>query len=141
MIDVTEAIRTYMLLQAGIVAQVGTNVFGYQVPPNKVASMPTKCVCIMADSGPQIPLVPVLQWRVIFRCYGAEPGFVEAWEVARAVFDLFRRGGDEIIPVTGGNVYFYRSDCENAGYIVREPEVDWPRVDIAFSFVFSENVI
>ena len=139
MIDIAEVIRTYLLSKAAITAQVGTNVFGWQVPPNFVASMPAKCICIKADGGPQIPLVPVLGWRVTFRCYGGEPGYLEAWEVARAIYDTLRRGGDEMVTVADGDVYFYRSDCESPGFAIREPQVDWPRVDIVFSMVFSED--
>lgn len=140
MIDVGEVIRTILLADAGVAAQAGTRVYAYQVPPSAVPNMPQKCVVIRPFGRPVNPLVPALEWKVTFTCFGAEPGFVQAWEVARSVYDALRIGGNELVAVTGGDAYYYRSDCENTGFAVREEQVNWPRVDIIFGFTFWENV-
>lgn len=130
MIDPVAVIRTHLLSFMG--AQVGTRVFGLQLPTQEVAAMPRKCVVLVVDGMPAVSLVPRLDIRATFHCYGASN--VEAYEVARALHDGLKRGGSAMI----GATFFYAADVMDSGSFVLEPETKWPRFVCLYSFVFSE---
>lgn len=140
MINPPETVRSILLANVGITGQVGANVWCGLVPPNMVQTMPFKSIAVFVDGLPQSPLVPVLQFRAVLWCMGAEPGFNESWDVARAVHDGLKRGGTEIQAVTGGNVYFYMSDCLCPGREVTDPVTHWPRVVAEYLFTLYETI-
>jgi len=134
MTDPIQILRTFMLAQAGITAQVVTRIWGEVTPPNEVSAMPRKAIrLVVSMEGPESPLIPALVGRATIICYGASQ--LEAWEVAGAVYDALRRGGMTAVP---GVANLYRLDCEQAGSFMYEPQSDWPRVTQMWSFVMEE---
>lgn len=139
MIDPIETIRTILLSDTAIANLVGDDIWDGYVPPSLTPYMPKKSILILCDSAPMSPLIPVIFIRAIFWCFGEEPGFSAAWQVARAIYDCLIRGGNRIVHTTDGDVYYYTSDCITVGREVTEPTTGWPRVVCEYLFQFYEE--
>lgn len=139
MVDPVEILRTILLADPGVVAQVADRVAESLVPPTEVAYMPRKCIRIMVDSVAPCSM-PVLNMRISFHCFGGEPGFKQAWEVAGAVYDCLKRSGVNMVTITGGDAFYYMANCTCVGRPVTEPVTAWPRVDSEWMFTFGEEV-
>lgn len=136
MIDAVSTVRAIVLSHVGVTGLIAQRMWGEYMPAPEVALMPRKSVRLLVDAGPSTPGLPYVNCMARFHCYGATA--IEAWEVARAIYDALVRQGEETIAVGGANVLFYMSNDESWGSYVPEPETDWPRVVASYSFALSE---
>jgi hypothetical protein len=141
MINPCECVRAILLANVPLVALVGDRIWCDQIPPDDVKNMPMRSLRIYCHGIEYSALVPSLAYEVRIMAFGNFPGYKEAWDVQRAVYDCLKRGGGEMIAVTGGNVYYYESDCLNPGDPINEPVVNWPRVDTEWLFFFNEDIV
>lgn len=139
MIDAVASIRAIALSHAGVTALIAQRVWGEYIPAPEVALMPRKSIRLLVDTGPSAPGLPYVNCMARFHCYGAT--VIEAWEVARALYDALVRQGEETIVVGGANVLYFMSNDEAWGAYVPEPETDWPRVIASYSFSLSEATV
>ena len=51
MVDIIKAVRALLLVDTAVAAQVGTRVFGLELPKSEAASMPRKCVVLSMAGG------------------------------------------------------------------------------------------
>jgi hypothetical protein len=137
MIDPVATVVTWMLANAQIIAQVGTFVWGEDVPGEWAETMPFKSIRVVMQNAPQERSVPTVSYMLQVNCFGAT--IIEAWEVARVVHDQMKRRGNETPILVGTkNVYWYYGECQNPGQYVMEPATNWPRVMSAWQTIFYE---
>ena len=120
--DITAALVTFLKADAGVLALVGTRVFGVELPGAEASEMPRKTVVLSPSGGVSLAAgsyIPHDTQRVDAFSYGET--LIEADKVRRAVFDAFRvrRRG-----VTGNTLIHW---IESAGGWVSQRDLKWPR--------------
>ena len=150
MIDAGIYLRAYLVADAGIIAQVGTDArsavriyvggLGSGVPQVDAGLMPRKCAVILASGGSPVgrrmPLLRPLFW---IRCYGAS--ILEAMEVFAAIFEALQRQQNQKVTVSGSNSYLYWSELNIEAQVLPEPTTEWPCCGSPFSCVFYEDAV
>ena len=125
--DITAALVTFLKADAGVLALVGTRVFGVELPGAEASEMPRKTVVLSPSGGVSLAAgsyIPHDTQRVDAFSYGET--LIEADKVRRAVFDAFRvrRRG-----VTGNTLIHW---IESAGGWVSQRDLKWPRAFQSF---------
>lgn len=123
--DALEAVRGFLLSQQDIIAQVGVNVYGVELPRELNESMPIRVVVLRPSGGPgDSGTLPLGESRYDVRCYGETP--YDANLVHRLVswsLKYMRR-------TVQGETFVHSATMESGPIALREPDGDWP-------FVFS----
>lgn len=91
-VDVRAALIGILKADAAVATEVGTRVFGDELPRSETSSMPRKCV-VLRQSGGAVPIwgqgdLPLEIQRYDVICYGAT--LFEAEEVRRAVYGALK---------------------------------------------------
>ncbi len=136
MIDPVTVLRTITLANAGVTAQIGTRLWGEYIPANEITAMPRKAIRLIVDPGMPESQIPALNVIGRYHCFGAT--IIEAWEVARVLYDALVRKGSTTVVIGATRVLYYMSNCEQWGSYVPEPDTGWPRIVASYSFALSE---
>lgn len=138
MIDALAVLRTYLVAQSTLTAQVpAARVYGPPgLPAGDVPSMPRTCLLYIADGGLEDSRLPGTMPRVQFRCYGATTA--GAHTVYRALVDVLHGKRNAAI---GSTNVLLGADMTAGPYDMIEPSTGWPFVWCAFDLVLARNGI
>lgn len=123
-VDYMTGILTYLKADAGVAAQVGTRVYGEEVPDGEVNSMPRKALLVQSTVGgfPPRGYGQYNRRGIDIRCYG--DGYVEAFAVYRAAYEALKYMERN----TQGAAMLYKAWEAGSPMALREPvgEPGWP---------------
>lgn len=120
--DVVLAVVTHLKTDASVSALVGVNVFGEELPRERNATMPEKCIVVRAAGGPrQFGTLPVGDARIDLRTYGETP--YQSKVVYRAVMASMKYG---LLRKAYGEALLHSASLESGPIALREPNVEWP---------------
>lgn len=122
--DAREAIITILKADSDVATEVGTRVFGDELPRSETDSMPRKCV-VVAPGGGTPPgfasaTLHVEVQRLDVFCYGET--LYEAEEVRRAVYGALKG----ITRQVASNVMVHWARPAGGAASGRDPDADWP---------------
>lgn len=122
--DALPAVRSFLLANTGVAAQVGTRVYAEYLDASQNASMPRKVVVLKSTGGPGGILPAIGRQRVDIRCYGET--VYEARKVYRTVYDAMRYS---LSRVAQGDTLLHQALPESEGLSLIETgggNGDWP---------------
>lgn len=122
------ALRSFLELDAGVSALVGTRVFAAELPRDEVSSMPRKCLVISLSGGPQSigarSDVPHSVDRYDMRCYGETP--YQASLLFYTVRVIMRRLHRQVMSDGVSNILIHDAVQTGGPLTLREESGDWP---------------
>jgi len=119
--DVLAALITYLQADTDVATEVGTRVFGGELPRDEIDDMPRKAVIIRLNGGPRRRGgVPVARTNI--EVWSTGQTYYEAGEVDRAVYDALESLSRE----TSSNVYLHNALVDGAPRMVRDTITGWP---------------
>jgi hypothetical protein len=126
------------LLKADVViaSQVGTRVFGEELPKTEVSQMPRKAITLHSNGGRYTPDdLPVSIYRFNTHTYGAT--VYEAMQLDMLVYEFLKNlerqtipGGAAILSVVG----------ETGPFTLRDPDTTWPYTLTTYRALVGETV-
>lgn len=136
-VDVKSALIAFLKADADVTTQVGTRVFGLELPRSETDNMPRKAVVLVASGG-AVPgyaaaTLPVEAQRVDTYCYGATP--FEAEEVRRAVYGALKA----MSRTKQGSVLLHWAEPSGGPMSGRDPDLDWPVVWNSWQILADER--
>lgn len=138
--DPIEAIVNCLLADAGIVALVGTRVFGNELEKAEAGSQPRKTIAIQPSGGGTFTtgsqdFIRHHDARFDAFCYGETP--YEAGRVRREVHDVLKQINRKII---GGTLIHWVNPA--GGFLAtRDPDTEWPTAFESFQVFFAEQPV
>ena len=122
--DARQAIITILKADAGVLALVGTRVFGDELPRSETASMPRKAVVVSAAGGTPpsyaTATMPLESQRLDVFCYGET--LYEAEQVRQAVYGSLRA----VERTVAANVLVHWARPAGGAMAGRDPGTEWP---------------
>lgn len=133
--DPLVAVITLMKADAGIIAQVGTRVFGEELPRSEVPNMPRKAVSLHSNGGRYgNDDLKVSPYRINTHCYGAT--VYESKQVDLAVYEFFKNLKRRGIAAGGGILL---ANAETGPFTLRDPDTTWPYVLTTYRCLVTET--
>ncbi len=124
MIDTSEVIRAFLIIQPLLTALTGQRLWAERdTPPEGYALSAGPAICFKRRGGGLDYEAVVLRPSVQFKCYG--PSELAANQVYRALFDGLSRAGTGLI---------LAAELETQGQTLYEPDTGWPYVLAFFKF-------
>lgn len=123
-VDVKAALIALLKADADVTTEVGTRVYGDELPREDTDNMERKCVVLVSSGGAPTPYAsgtaPLETQRIDVYSYGATA--YEAEEVRRAVYGAFK--GAQRVKFSGVLIHWVNP----AGGVSygRDPNTDWP---------------
>lgn len=115
------AIRTMLLADTDVAAEVGTRVFGQELPRGQTEAMPQKCLVVTSVGGiDPAAYIPVGHVRLDVRCYGKTPR--EADSVWVDVYDALKY----LERAVHGTTLLHSAQMEGGPRSLRDPDAGWP---------------
>ena len=138
MIDYTAELRTWLLTEATVTAQVSTRIWcSPGLSETEADDMPRKCLVILAGPGPGADrYVPTSVGNAQFRCYGAT--LPEAWAVYQALYAVLQRAHHER-PATGKLLLTVHELAHPIDAL--EPETEWPVVLVTYQVRYVTDTV
>lgn len=134
MIEIIVGLVDYLKADAGVAALVGTRVYGVEIPPTQVDSMPQKAVMVRPEGGnPRPGTLPIARPR--YDLWSTAETFLEAIEVDAAVFDALETLRREDI----SNVFLHCVLPAHGHRATREPTTGWRAVVRAATVIADER--
>lgn len=133
--DRLTALIAILKADAAVSAQVGTRVFGGELPPAETASMPRKATVISHGGGLGVFGGGYQEYgdtRVDARCYGETP--LEADDVWRAAYGALK----QMRRTLQGTIYVHWARPSGGPLSLRDPDTDWPYVFSSFQVLAAE---
>lgn len=133
MIDVTGALRTFLLANSGV-STLTTDVFGYELDD---ITMPAKAVVIQPSGGTPLAAgyARIASQRFDLKCYGETP--YQAGLLMDAVHDALK----QMVRTTVGDALLHCAEFAGGRVNSREPRLEWPFVFESFQVFFAESAV
>ena len=142
MIDVLAGLVSHLKAQAAVSAQVGTLVFGLEVPLTYVPTMPRKLIVLRPSGGQGLgdeSTVDVFEQRIDVFNYGATGAEANAvHQVSHAALKAMTRNK---VTVSSVNMFIHRVSRSAGATFLRDPDGDWPLWLETWSISASETAL
>jgi hypothetical protein len=142
MIDVLAGIVSHLKAQSAVSAQVGTLVFGLEVPLTYVPTMPRKMIVVRPSGGAGLgdaSDVDVFDQRIDVFNYGGTGAEANAvHQVSHAALKAIERNA---VTVNSIEMLIHTATRSSGGIFLRDPDGDWPLWLEVWSISASETAL
>ncbi len=130
------AIVAFLQADATVTSEVGTRVYGAELPPSEATAMPRKTIVVQAAGGPSDrSRIRHQIIRVDVKGYGTTP--TTAWDVYYAAYDALKQMGR----TKQGTVLLYDAIPVGGPIQLRDADLEWPLLFGTFIISASEVAV
>ena len=131
------AIIDFLQADTTVGSVMATRVFGAELPPGEVSSMPRECAVIKASGGPgsDMNYMKTNRNRYELRAYGRTP--LLAWDAHLAVHDALK----QMVPNVINSTKLNNAIQVQGPMQLRDPDTNWPFVLSSYSISASEVTV
>ena len=127
---------TMLKADADVTTQVGTKVFGAELPPDETVNMPQKCIVVSPAGGlGQQDYMKLMRLRVDIKAYGTTPA--TAWDVFLAARNALR----QITGKVHSTVLIHDVTVGSGPVQLRDNDLEWPLVVSSYNVLVSETAV
>ncbi len=135
MVDPILALREFLLADLSVTTEIGSRVYGGELPKNQVSSMPVKAIVVNLAPGASSfggGYQEFSDIAVDTTCYGATPHEAfQVWRVLYPALKQMRRNIKQQAMLHWAN--------RSAGPLpLRDPDTDWPFIFGSWQVLFAE---
>ena len=131
------AIVAFLKADTDVATEVGTRVFGAELPEDETVLMPRKCLVIAGSGGPATGLsrLSINTIRIDIKGYGPTPEL--AWGPYLAAHNALK----QLVPTKQDTALLYDAHVAGGPSQLRDSDLEWPLVFGSFEVRHSELAI
>jgi hypothetical protein len=134
------AVVAFLKADAEVTTQVGTKVFGAELPDTETTNMPQKCLVVAPAGGPGGGLfgnsrMQLNRIRVDIKGYGTTPE--TSWDVYHSAYDALK----QLVQTKQGTVLLEDASVAGGPVQLRDNDLEWPLVMGSFEVVVAEVAV
>lgn len=136
--DFIEALRSYLLADADVVAATSSRVYGAELPQAEVINQPRGAIVLRAQGGGNLfgrSYIEINDPRVDILCYGSTP--YQAGVVHNAMHPVLKQMRRNV----QGSCLLHWAHPTTSPLSLRDPDAEWPMVLSVWQVLYSEREV